>query len=322
MSIDHSQQHCLADHDHHDHHHGLGHSHGAGAPYKVLITAIVLTLGFAIIEAIAGIWANSLALLSDAGHMASDALALSIAAFAAWVATKPPSYKHSYGLQRAEVVAAWISSLMMVLVSIWVIIEAIERIREPMQVHGLTVMLVAFSGMCVNIVIAWMLARSERTLNIRAALLHVMSDILGSIAALVAGAVIYFSDWAPIDPILSFVISLLILYSALRLLRESLLILMEGVPGHINISDVASDLTTVQGVQQVHDLHIWTLSSGTVALSAHVDIHEMSGWSQILPDLKQLLLDKYRIEHITLQPEPDIYDCNPCSEPQPKKKKK
>lgn len=303
------------DHDHGHHHHGLGHSHGAGAPHKVLMLAIVLTMGFAIVEAVGGWWANSLALLGDAGHMASDAVALAIAAFAAWVATKPPSSKHSYGLQRAEVVAAWISSFMMILISIAIIIEAVNRLHEPMDVKGLPVMVIAFIGMLVNIFIAWMLARSERTLNIRAALLHVMSDILGSIAALIAGAVIYFTGWAPIDPILSILISVLIMWSALGLLRESLLILMEGVPGHIEIEDVSDSLKSVEGVKAIHDLHIWTLSSGTVALSAHIDIHELSEWEAMLPALKKLLMDKYKIHHITLQPEPDIVDCKPCSEP-------
>lgn len=298
-------------HNHaHDHDH---HQHGKQAPHHVLLIAIALTLGFALLEMIGGFWANSLALLGDAGHMGSDAIALAIAAFAAWMAQKPPSSKHSYGLQRAEVVAAWISSLMMIVISIAIIIEAINRIHEPEHVKGIAVMGIAFAGLLINIFIAWLLARGERTINIRAALLHVMSDILGSLAALIAGAVIYFTHWNPIDPILSILISVLILWSALKLLRESLLILMEGVPGHIDTESVQADLKSIDGVNDVHDLHIWTLSSGTIVMSAHVAIHDLAEWPTILPKLNQLLRDNYEMTHNTLQPEPLVFtEINPC----------
>lgn len=296
-------------HNHnHSHHH---HNHSQNP----LIWAVALIFLFAIIEAIGGWYTGSLALLGDAGHMVSDALALSIAAFAGWLALKPPSHKHSYGLGRAEVVAAWISSLMMLLISITVIIEAIKRLHHPQAVQGGPVIIIASIGMAVNLFVAWLLARGERTLNIRAALLHVMSDILGSISALVAGAVIYFTGWLLIDPILSILIGILILISSISLLRESLLILMEGVPGHINFKNVAADMNIISGIKAIHDLHIWTLSSGSIALSAHVDIHELSGWQNILLELRKLLKDKYQIDHVTLQPEPDIIDCEPCLEP-------
>ncbi len=299
-------------HTGHDHS-ALGHSHGAAAPHRVLILAIVLTFTFAIVEAFGGWWANSLALLGDAGHMGSDAVALGIAAFAAWISQRPPSHKHSYGFGRAEVVAAWISSLLMLIISLAVIIEAIERIRAPMHVKGVPVMIIAFLGLLVNLFVAWLLARGERTLNIRAALLHVMGDVLGSMAALISGAVIYFTHWFPIDPILSILIGLLIMFSSLRLLRESLLILMEAVPGHINYYDVSNSMAAITGVKAIHDLHIWTLSSGKVSLSAHIDIHEMSAWKDILNKLSTLLTEQYRIKHITLQPEPEIMDCKPCN---------
>jgi cobalt-zinc-cadmium efflux system protein len=291
----------------HDH----GHSH-ASSSVKMMILAIILTLGFAAIEAIAGFFANSLALLSDAGHMGSDAIALGIAAFAAWVAQKPPSAKHSYGLGRAEVVAAWLSSLLMLIISLAVIIEAIERISTPHKVKGGVVMIVAFAGIVINLFVAWILSRGERTLNVRAALLHVMGDVLGSMAALVSGTVIYFSQWDLIDPILSIFIGILIMISSLRLLRESLLVLMEGVPSHLNLQQVKESLQSLDGVNDVHDLHIWTLSSGTTALSAHIDIHEFSQWVDVLPRIRQHLADQYHIDHITLQPEPDIVDCQPC----------
>lgn len=292
--------------------HCHGHSHGKNAPHKVLMIAIVLTFSFAIVEAMGGWWSGSLALLSDAGHMVSDSLALLIAAFAAWIARKPPSSKHSYGLGRAEVVAAWVSSLLMLIISVAVIVEAVARIHDPMPVKGLPVMVIAFIGLLVNLLIAWLLARGERTINIRAALLHVMGDVLGSMSALVAGAVIYFTGWFPIDPILSILIGVLIMVASLRLLRESLLILMEGVPQHIDINQVENSMLQIGDVQAVHDLHVWTLSSGRVALSAHVNIHEFSHWPEVLQQLKDRLNDAFSITHITLQPEPDIIDCNPC----------
>lgn len=297
---------------HHDHDHGHTHSHGASAPHRVLFISIFIIFAYAIIEALGGWWANSLALLGDAGHMASDALALVIAAFAAWISQKPPSKNHSYGLGRAEVVAAWFSSLFMVAISIAIMVEAVERIHAPEAVKGGTVMLIAFFGMVVNIFVAWLLARGERTLNIRAALLHVMGDLLGSLAALISGAVIYFTGWYPIDPMLSILIGILILVSSLRLLRESLLVLMEGVPGHINYHAVSDAMLNCEGVKAIHDLHIWTLSSGKVALSAHVDIHEMSTWVTILEKLNILLKEEFAISHLTLQPEADIMDCKPC----------
>ena len=298
-------------HHHHDHHQHGTHS---SPPHRVLIIAIGLILSFAVIELFGGLWANSLALLGDAGHMASDAVALAIAAFAAWVSQKPPSHKHSYGLGRAEIVAAWISSLLMIVISLAVIIEAVHRIQSPSHVKGGTVMIIAFIGMVINLLVAWLLARSERTLNIRAALLHVMSDVLGSLAALASGAVIYFTGWFAIDPILSILIGVLIMISSLRLLKESLLVLMEGVPGHIDYHAVSEAMTQCQGVNSVHDLHIWTLSSGKVALSAHVEIHELSAWTSVLTQLNKMLAESFSMTHVTLQPEPDIMDCKPCQQ--------
>ncbi len=280
-----------------------------------MMLAVAIVFIFAIVEAIGGWFSGSLALLGDAGHMFSDAVALSIAVFAGWLALKPPSHKHSYGLGRAEVVAAWISSLMMLMISIFVIIEAIQRLHHPKPVHGMMVMVIAAIGILINLLAAWLIAQGERTLNIRAALLHVMGDILGSIAALVSGAVIYFTKWLLIDPILSILIGILILISSISLLRESLLILMEAVPGHIDLQDVAADMIKIKGVKAIHDLHIWTLSSGNIALSAHVDIHELSNWQNVLIGLMEMLKKQYQIEHVTLQPEPDIIDCQPCLEP-------
>lgn len=299
----------------HDHTHNHSHSGcpGHNAPYRVLLISIAIIIAFAVVEAVVGWWSRSLALMGDAGHMASDALALGIAAFAAWIATKPPSQKHSYGLGRAEVVAAWISSLLMLVLSIAIIVEAVSRLHEHVAVRSLPLMIVAGLGVFINLAVAWLLARGQRTLNIRAALLHVIGDLLGSVAALVAGAVIHYTGWYPIDPILSIFISILIMISSIRLLRESLTVLMEGVPKNINIDEVSATLSAVNGVNGIHDLHIWTLSSGVAALSAHVDITAFSSWPALLEELRNTIKHRYDIDHITLQPEPEVIDCQPCN---------
>lgn len=282
------------------------HTH-AKPPHRVLAAAIVLTLGFAIIELLGGLWSNSLALLSDAGHMGSDALALAISAFAAWIALKPASDKHTFGLGRAEVIAAWISSLLMFIISIIVIVEAINRLHSPTPIKGPTVMVIAFIGMLINIYIAWLLSRSEQTLNIRAAMLHVLSDLLGSLAALISGAVVTFTNWIQIDPILSILIAVLIMFSSLQLLKESLTVLMEGTPRNISIKSVRKNMLEINTVISIHDLHIWTLSSGKVVLSSHVVIEDMQQWEKTLKQLHLMLRNNYHIEHLTLQPEVHLH---------------
>jgi cobalt-zinc-cadmium efflux system protein len=284
--------------EHHHHHH-------APRNGRSLIWSFALTAGFALIEGVGGWWAGSLALFGDAGHMISDATALGFAALAAWVARQPPSTRHSYGLGRAEVVAAVVNSLLMVAVVVAIAIAAIIRLQSPTPVAGETVMGVAFAGLLINIGVAWLLSRGEHTLNTRAALMHVMGDLLGSVAALTAGAVVYFTGWTPIDPILSLVICALILYSALRLLREALHVIMEGVPLNLDLRQVGQAMATVQGVKSVHDLHIWTLSSGKVILSAHVIIPDMSCWEDTLTTLRALIHERFDIDHVTLQPELD-----------------
>lgn len=293
----------------HDHHHA--HTHH-DTSLKILFFSIAMIVIYAVVEMMGGLYAHSLALLSDAGHMISDACALGITALAAWIAKKPPSPTHSYGMGRAEILAAWLSSVIMLLIAIFIVIEAIERIHAPVNVAATPLMIIAFLGMLVNVLIARILMKTKRTLNIRAALLHVFSDLLGSLAAFIAGVVIYFTHWFPIDPILSMVIGLLIAIGSIRLLRESIRILMEGVPLHIDLQTVTNELKKISGVLQIHDLHIWTLSSGHVALSAHVNIHEISSWETILKNLSRTLAKQFDIHHVTLQPEADVFDCKPC----------
>ncbi|MCW5588714.1 MAG: cation transporter [Legionellales bacterium] len=284
-------------HHHHEHHHHQREN------IKKLWLAVIITCIFAAIEAVSGYLSGSLALLSDAGHMFADSLSLILAAVATWIAARPPSHKHSYGLGRAEVMAALISSIFIILVVIAITVEAIQRLQNPSPIAGGGVMVIAFVGLIVNISVALILARGEQSLNMRAALLHVLGDLLGSVAALIAGAVVYFTQWYPIDPILSFFICILILISSLRLLRDTLSVLMEGVPRHINLNEVGYRLANIKEIKSVHDLHIWTLSSGMIALTAHVTILRFEEWDRILGSIKHLLKNEFAIEHITIQPE-------------------
>lgn len=296
----------------HHHSHSKSHQHRPAAdkstrkklsPVKALWLAVIITFAYAGVEALFGWQANSLALLSDAGHMLSDSLALVMAAVAAWIATKPPSAKHTYGLGRAEVIGAWFSTIFILAIAVGIIVEAVKRFHEPEAVTGSTVIIVAGIGLAVNMFVAWILSLGEKSLNIRAAILHVLGDMLGSIAALISGAVIYFTGWMPIDPLLSIVISILILLSSIRLLKESFRILMEGVPHHIDLNEVSEAISGIQKVQSVHDLHIWTLSSGIIVLTAHVEIDRIEDWETLLEKIRALIEEKFDIDHITLQPE-------------------
>jgi cobalt-zinc-cadmium efflux system protein len=288
----------------HNHHHHEQETRHSSVVDRSLLWAFILTLGLALVEAIGGWWAGSLALLGDAGHMFSDTTALGLAAFAAWVARQPPSLRHSYGLVRAEAVAALFNGFFMVAVVIGITWQAVQRLQAPMPVDSLTVMLIATAGLAVNLIVFRMLHAGERTLNVRAALLHVIGDLLGSVAALISGIVIYVTGWTTVDPLLSFFICALILFSSLRLLREVLHVIMEGVPHYLDLRQVGSTMAAVAGVAEVHDLHIWTLASGRVALSAHVVIHDMAQWDTQLETLRHLLHEQYDIDHVTLQPEP------------------
>lgn len=286
----------------HAHNHDHGHSSG-----KILIFALLLTTAFAAVEVLGGWWAGSLALLSDAGHMFTDSSALGISAFAAWLATRPASRRHSFGLQRAEVLGALFNVLLMFVVVVAVSVAAVQRLHQPQDVGGGMVMAIAFIGLLVNISVAWMLMRGDQTMNVRGALIHVLGDLLGSVAALTAGLVIYLTGWMPIDPLLSLFVSLLILFSAGRLLREVLRVLMEGVPKDVDANAVGKALLAVDGVTAVHDMHIWSLSSTNYAIAAHIEMDAMSRWQQTLPCLQAILRERFGISHSTLQPEdPDI----------------
>jgi cobalt-zinc-cadmium efflux system protein len=282
----------------HDH---AGSHHHAASPERALLFAIALTAGFAAVEAVGGWVSGSLALLSDAGHMVTDSAAMAIAFFAQRMATRPPSQRASYGYARAEVLGAFINALIMLCIVAWIAIEAVRRLLAPGAVAGGTVIVIAAGGLAVNMVSAWLLMKSS-SLNARAALLHVMGDMLGSVAAIVAGGVIAATGWLPIDPILSLFVAVLILRSTWVLLRTSTHVLMEGVPEHLSYEDIGHALCRLPGVAAVHDLHVWHMAADRAALSAHVVIHDASAWPQTLAAAQRLLAQDYGIDHVTLQP--------------------
>jgi cobalt-zinc-cadmium efflux system protein len=287
------------DHGGHDHGHGAG---GANGNRRALALALALTAGFALVEAAGGWYSGSLALLSDAGHMITDAAALGLALFADTVARRPPSRRASYGYGRAEVLAAFVNAIAMLAVVAGIAIEAFRRLLEPAPVAGGWVVGIALAGLVVNLLAAWVLARAAGSLNTRGALLHVMGDLLGSLAAIVAGGVIVATGWTPIDPLLSLAVALLILRSTWQLLRQSTGVLMEGVPAHLDYDAIGRSLAALPGVVDVHDLHVWHMSSEGIALSAHLSLGRGDDWLATLAHARRILASEYGIRHATLQP--------------------
>lgn len=295
-------------HAHAGHRTGTAHSphHGHESSQRALTVALVLTFGFAGVEAVAGWIAGSLALISDAGHMLTDSLALLLAGVAAWVARKPPSARMSYGYSRVEVLAALFNAGFMFAVIILIGWNAVQRLQAPLPVDGTTVIWIGAMGLAVNLLVAWILSRGGdhgHDLNTRGALLHVMGDALGSLAALIAGLVIRNTGWTPIDPLLSFGICGLIALSTWRLAREAIHTLMEGVPQGLSSPDVGRRMAMVAGIVDVHDLHIWSMDARHAALSAHITLIDMSAWPRIMHELRELLALEFNIDHATLQPE-------------------
>lgn len=282
--------------------HAHPHDH-AGSKRHVLPVAVVLTVGFAAVEFVTGWLSGSLALMADAGHMLTDASALGLAALAAWMARRPASKRRTWGYGRAEIVAALVNGAAMIVLVGLIAWQALERFERPRDIEGMPVLAVAAVGLVVNLVVFVVLQRGGDDLNVRGAVLHVMGDLLGSLAALVSGIVILTTGWTPIDPMLSLLICGLILFAAARLLRDAIHVVMEGVPGHIDLERVRAYMTGITGVRDVHDLHIWQVSGQRVALSAHVVVEDLRQWPDILAALNAGLDEAFSIDHPTLQPE-------------------
>ncbi|MFC4160783.1 cation diffusion facilitator family transporter [Chitinimonas lacunae] len=281
------------------HHH---HETPPPASRRRLVGTLLLTAGYAVIEIGGGLWSGSLALLSDAGHMLTDAAALGIALYAQRVAHRPASAHHSYGYARAEILGALLNSLFMLALVGWITVEALMRLFSPGKVDGIGVMAIAAIGLLVNLGAAWLLSGDSHNMNSRAALLHVLGDLLASVAAIVAGAVIWLTGWQPIDPLLSLLVAGLILRSTWTLVRQSSHMLLEGVPAHVDLAALSERLAAQTGVVAVHDLHVWHIGPEQVALSAHLAINEPEQWPRLLATLQAMLAKDYAIDHVTLQP--------------------
>ena len=297
---------------HHHHHNALSAHHRGDSSYthraraaggRTLGIAVFLTLGFAVIELIGGLWSGSLALLADAGHMATDSASLLFALIANVIARRPVSERHSYGLARVEVIAAFVNALFMVAVVVWIVVEAFQRFSSPVPVQGLAVVGVAGVGLLVNIGVAWTLSRDRDNVNIRAAFLHVLGDLLGSVAAIMAGLIIYFGGPVIADPLLSLIVAALIVRSTFGVLKETTFVLLDSVPVGVNYSSVGATLAKLPGIISVHDLHVWSMVPGRSALSAHVLVSDIETWPVILHQARHVLKRDFSIDHVTLQPE-------------------
>jgi cobalt-zinc-cadmium efflux system protein len=253
-------------------------------------------------EAIGGYFTNSLALVSDAGHMLTDVAALGLSLLAIRFASKPATPRKTYGFYRLEILAALANGITLLGLSVLICREAWERFQRPEKVDAIPLILISIGGLIVNIISAWLLSRSaHENLNIRGALLHIFGDLLGSAAAIISGLAILWRGWYWADPLISVLISLLIIYSAWRLVTDSVNVLLEGTPSHINPSSVEASMRTVAGVRAVHDLHIWTITSERYALTAHVVVDDLSEGHRILRELRALLSAQFHLTHSTIQ---------------------
>jgi cobalt-zinc-cadmium efflux system protein len=293
-----------------------GHSHATGhraADRRRLAWTLVLVALYAGAEVAGGLATNSLALLADAGHMVSDAAALGLALFALWMAGKPGSAQHTYGYRRVEILAALANGAALLAVAVFIVVEAIGRFRQPPEVEAPLMMAIAAGGLLVNgVALAVLHGGRDSSLNLRGAWLHVAGDALGSVQALVAGGLIWAFDWRLADPIVSVLISLLVVWSGWKLLAETLSVLMEQAPRHIDVKRVEEAIAGVPGVREVHDLHVWTITSGMEAMSVHVVAPDREA-SPLLRDIRASMHSGFGIDHVTVQVEDDeLGPCDPC----------
>ena len=299
------------DHEH-EHAHGHVHDHALTGGRKGLLMALAITLFMMIAEIIGGLLSNSLALLSDAGHMFTDTLALALSFFAMKFAGMPATEKKTFGFYRLEILAALLNGITLVIISLYIMVEAYQRILNPQPVAGTLMLIVAVIGLVVNIIGALFLMKHRETnLNIRGAFLHIIGDAVSSVGVIIGGIFILYTGWYLIDPILSMLIALGIIAGAIGLVSESVSILLESAPSHINIAAVAEEIARVDGVREAYHVHVWTITSGVYALSAHVIIDDrpVSGSRELLDAIRQRLTDRFKILHSTIQ-----LECERCNE--------
>jgi cobalt-zinc-cadmium efflux system protein len=283
-----------AAHDHAD--------HSRSQTGRALALALALTAGFLFVEALAGWLTGSLALVADAGHMLTDVAALALSLFALHIAARPATHSRTYGWQRAEILAAAINGMALVAISVYIVWEAVGRLNAPATVRGVPMLLVAVGGLIVNLVSMLLLARDRgENLNVRGAYLHVLGDLLGSVGAIIAALVIVLTGWTQADPLIALLIAVLIIISAWRLLRESVDVLLEATPAGVDVGQVEEAVTAIPGVQCIHDVHIWTVTSGFLAMSAHVSVLDAADSDRVMVAAQSLLRERFGITHATLQ---------------------
>ena len=307
-------------HTGHTHGHGHGHLHGGGHHADRTMTGskqhtrrLALTLGltvsYMIAEIIGARISGSLALMADATHMFSDAAALALSLFAVWFAHRPAGSQKTFGYYRTEILAAMINGAALVTIALTIFKSAYDRALAPPHVQGQLMLAVATGGLVVNIAGLFILHGGRGTsLNMEGAWLHVLSDALGSVGAMASGACIWAFGWMWVDPLASVIIGALVIYSAWSLLKEALSVLMEAAPRHINVDQVRDAMLAVNGVKEVHDLHVWTITSGLESLSAHMVVHAGVSQNETLTCTREALREKFGITHVTLQIEPEGYD--------------
>ncbi len=303
--------------DGHAHGPGDSHNHGAGASSRRLAVVLGLVSMYMFAEAIGGWLTNSLALIADAGHMLSDAGALALSLFAIWISQRPPTARRTYGYQRTEILAALANGATLAAISILIFVQAYHRFAAPPEVQGRLMMAIAGGGLAINVVGLWILNSGRQdNLNVRGAWLHVLTDALGSVGAILGGLLIWAFGWFWADPAVSILIGILVIYSSWALLKETVAVLMEEAPRNIEVDLVRQRMMGVDGVTDVYDLHVWSITSGMVALSAHVRA-EQAEERRVLSQLKEQLREGFGIDHITIQIDPAGYDDAggfPCQE--------
>ncbi|HMM03542.1 cation transporter [Pelobium manganitolerans] len=288
----------------HNHDHGHNHSHSANK--KTLTISLVIITVYMAVEVIGGLLTNSLALLADAGHMLSDAVSLFIALMAFKFSSKVANYGKTYGYKRFEILAAVINGATLILISAYIIYEAIERFQNPPEIQSSGMLIVAFIGLLVNVLVAWIMMRGadvKENLNMRGAYLHVISDMLGSVGAIIAALLIMFFGWGWADPLASIIVSILVLRSGYLVTKSSVHVLMEGTPQNVEVDKVTEKILNTDGIKSIHDLHIWTITSGLNALTCHAVVNEKMtiGESEILLRKVEHELEHMNIHHVTIQ---------------------
>jgi cobalt-zinc-cadmium efflux system protein len=294
----------------HDHH-----AHDArSANSRRLAITLALTASYMLAEVVGGLLSGSLALLADAGHMLSDTVALALSMFAIWIAARPATSQQTYGYYRMEILAALVNGAALLVIAALILREAWTRILSPTEVHAPLMLAIAAGGLVMNLVGLGLLRHGKETsLNMRGAWLHVLTDALGSVAAIVSAIVIWTLGWRWADPAASALIALFVMYSAWSLLGETVAVLMEGAPGHIDVDDVRNTMASVTAVRDVHDLHVWTITSGRESLSAHVVVAPESDAQGLLAEMRELLRARFGIDHVTIQIEsPAHEECGVC----------